>query len=256
MNDQKFPLSVVVITKNEEDNIAKCLDSTKWADEIIVVDDHSTDNTVSIAKNYTDKVFVKKMDVEGTHRNYAYSLANNTWVLSIDADEVISEELKNEIIDTLNKNTEHNVFAIPLRNYIGNYWIRWGGWYPAFKDRLFRKDHFKYEDVDVHPRVFYDGTCGRLSKDIIHYSYKDFGEFVRSLDGQTTKEAQKWYSTKKKVTFFKAMWRTIDRFIRTYYTKKGYKDGYVGLFIAACGGMYQFLSYAKYWEIKRNDKNR
>ncbi len=247
--EEKIPISVVAITKNEAQNIEGCLESVSWAKELIVVDDFSADETVTLAKKFTDRVFQRKMDVEGIHRNYAYSLATNEWVLSLDADERVSPELKEEIVKALSGGTDCNVFSIPIRNYIGNYWVRWGGWYPAYKDRLFRKGHFRYEEVGVHPRVFYDGKCGRLKGDIIHYSYKNLGEFVDSLNNQTTKEAEKWIATGRKISFGKALWRAIDRFIRTFLTKKGYRDGFVGLFVAYSSAIYQFLSYAKYWEI-------
>lgn len=245
-------LSVVIIAKNEEERIGGCLESVKWADEIIVVDDMSTDMTVEIARQYTDKIVQRKMDVEGAHRNYAYSLAKNEWILSLDADERVSRELKDEISNILKQEVEFNVFAIGLRNYIGNYWVRWGGWYPAYKDRLFRRGRFRYEEVHVHPRVIYDGRCGKLNGDIIHYSYDDLEGLTASLNGQTTKEAQKWVSTGRKVSFGKAMWRALDRFIRAYISKKGYRDGVFGLVVALNGGLYQILSYAKYREAKNN----
>jgi len=247
-------LSVVIIVKNEEKRIAGCLESVKWADEIIVVDDMSSDKTVEITKRYTDKVFQRKMDIEGVHRNYAYSLAKNEWILSLDADEKVSPELKDEITGVVGRGTDSNVFAIPLRNYIGDYWVRWGGWYPAYKDRLFRKGHFRYEEVGVHPRPIYDGKSGRLKGDIIHYSYEDFSELVGSLNSQTSKEAEKWIATGRKMSLAKALWRAADRFLRSFIAKKGYRDGVVGLMVALNGGFYQILSYAKYWELKRTNE--
>jgi len=142
----KVPLSVVVITKNEEDNIGDCLQSVHgWADEIIIVDDESSDKTVDIAQQYADKVFHRRMDNEGAHRNWAQAQARNEWVLILDADEYVTEELKAQISEVL-VNTEFQAFSIPLRNYIGDYWVRHGGWYPAGKTRLFMKSLFKYEE--------------------------------------------------------------------------------------------------------------
>lgn len=169
-------LSVVVITKNEETCIAECLESVKWADEIIVVDDESTDRTVEIVKKYTSRIFLKKMEVEGKHRNWAYAQARNSWVLSLDADEKVTPELRLEIEEAI-KAKEYVSYDIPLRNFISNYWVRYGGWYPASKVRLFRKDKFKYEEVEVHPRVFIDGACGHLKSDIIHKGYPDLEHF-------------------------------------------------------------------------------
>lgn len=257
MTGKKNPISVVVITKNEEKNIADCLGSVAgWADEIIVLDDESTDKTVEIAREFTGKVFRRRMDIEGAHRNYAYSLAKNEWVLSLDADETVTEELKREIDEMLWSNAEYSAFSVPLRNYIGGYWVRHGGWYPAAKVRLFKKDKFKYEEACVHPRIFLEGKCGHLKKDIVHKGYPDIEHFLSSLNYQTTKEAEKWLHDKRKMSFAKAMHRTSDRFIRGYIFKKGFKDGFIGLVVAVFAGLYQFLSYAKYIEMKEaRDKN-
>jgi len=250
----KISLSVVILTKNEERNIEECLKSVYgWVDEIIVVDDESTDKTLEIAKKYTDRIIIKKMDVEGRHRNWAYSQARNEWVLSLDADERVTEELKREIDEILSRGTDYSAFSIPLRNYIGNYWIRYGGWYPAGKVRLFKKDRFKYEEVEVHPRVFIDGECGHLKSDIIHKGYADFEDFLNSLNLQTTLEAKKWYKTKRKMSMPHGFWRAIDRFFRRFLYKKGYKDGFYGFMIAFFDSLYQILSFAKYYEMKRKE---
>ena len=249
-----IPLSVVIITKNEQANIDKCLSSVYgWADEIVIVDDESQDRTVELAKKYTNKILHRRMDNEGTHRNWAYAQAKNEWVLSLDADEYVSEELKQEISQTL-PTTQFNAFSIPLKNYIGTYWVQHSGWYPAGKLRLFQKSRFKYEEVEVHPKVFLDGDTGHLTKDIVHKGYPDFEHFLGSLNRQTTLEAQKWISTGRKMSLGQAIWRTLDRFPRSFIGKKGYKDGFIGFMIAFFASLYQIISYAKYWEMKRASK--
>ena len=254
---EKVPISIAVLTKNEEDKIAKCLESVKWADEIIVLDDESTDKTREIASKYTDKVIERKMDIEGIHRNYGYSLAKNDWVLSLDADEVVSEELHEELKNLFNSgNLECAAYNIPIKTYLGSYWIKHGGWYPAAKLRLFRKDKFKYEEVEVHPRAFVDGECGRLTKDIVHYSYRDFHDFFVSLNNQTTLEAKKWFNERRKIGFLKMMRKFYDRFLKRYLLKKGYKDGFVGFVIAYGAGLYQLMSYAKYWQMLKEEKEK
>jgi len=241
-------LSVVVLTKNEEACIAECLESVKWADEIIVVDDESTDKTLEIVKKFNTKVFVRKMDVEGKHRNWAYAQARNLWVLSLDADEQVTPELKSELERAI-KSEEFAAFDIPLRNYISNYWVRYGGWYPASKLRLFRKDKFKYEEVEVHPRVFLDGACGHLKADIIHKGYPDLEHFLNSVNRQSTLEARKWINTGRKMTLGHMVWRAVDRFFRRYLRKKAYKDGMYGFIVAFFDTFYQIISYAKYREM-------
>ena len=139
---EKIPVSVVVITKNEADNIADCLKSVSWADELIVLDDNSSDDTVKIARQFTDKVFSRKMDIEGRHRNYAYSLAKNAWVLSLDADERASAALGGEIRSLLAARPKDKAYTIPINSFIGSRWIRHAGWYPAAKVRLFDKWFF------------------------------------------------------------------------------------------------------------------
>jgi glycosyltransferase involved in cell wall biosynthesis len=245
-------LSVVVITKNEASRIRECLESVRWADEIIVVDDCSTDETVAIAKEFTDKVFVRKMDIEGKHRNYAYGLASNLWVLSLDADERVTPELRDEIVDLLKNSPSCNGYAIPRRNFIGSTWVRHGGMYPSAQLRLFKKDKFKYDELaEVHPQAYMPDPRGNLKNDILHHTYRDFTDAIAKLDRQTDLEAQKWFRENRKVGVLGILRKSIDRFWRAYFSKKGYKDGVPGLFLAVNAGMYQFLSFAKTWELRR-----
>ncbi len=249
----KIPLSLVVITKNEEENIEKCLDSAYgWADEILVVDDDSDDQTVTLAEKYADKILHRRMDNEGRHRNWAYAQAKNEWVLSLDADEYVTEELKEEIGQAI-ASTEFHAYSIPLRNFIGSYWVQYSGWYPAGKLRLFMKSRFKYEEVEVHPRVFLEGETGHLTKDIVHKGYPDFEHFLGSLNRQTTLEARKWIQTERHMSLGRAIWRTMDRFPRSYIRKRGYKDGFIGFMIAFFASLYQIISYANYWQMKKEN---
>ena len=251
---EKAPVSAVIITKNEEDNIADCLESVKWADEIIVVDDESSDRTREIAREYTDKVLVRKMENEGRHRNWAYSQTSNDWVLSLDADERVTEELAEEIKELIKGQPGYKGYAIPRRNYIGDHWLRYGGEYPAAQLRFFLKDEFKYEEAEVHPRAFMEGGWGHLRNDIIHYSHRDIADYLRSLNNQSTLEALKWYNTGRKMTLGHALWRAFDRcFYRRLLRKRSYKDGVYGLAVAVFSGLYQLVSYFKYWEMKQKD---
>ena len=249
-------LTVVVLTKNEEKRIAECLESVVgWASEIIVVDDESTDRTIDIASEYTNRIVTRKMDNEGRHRNFAYAQAKNLWVLSLDADERVTEELRDEIKQAIGHHVDFNGFTIPRKNFIGDYWVRYGGWYPSPQLKLFRKDKFRYEEVGVHPRAFMDDPCGHLKSDIIHYSYRNIEDFLNKLNNQTTREAEKWFLQGKPMTLGRFLWRTYDRFMRTYFGRRGYKDGYIGFVIAFFAGFYQFLSYLKYLEITRTRKD-
>ena len=246
----KLKLSVVILTKNNELIIEPCVKSVyDWADEIIVIDDLSNDKTVDILKKYTDRIFSRKMEIEGRHRNWAYAQSRNEWVLSLDSDERVTPELREEISKVLADNPQEAGFTIPRKNHIGDYWVRFGGWYPSPQLRLFKKDKFRYEEVQVHPRAFLDGTCGHLSADMLHYSYKDLEDFWAKLNKQTTWEAKKWYAQGKPMTLGRFMWRTYDRFMRSYFGRHGYKDGFIGFVVAFNAGLYQILSYLKYREL-------
>lgn len=249
----KINLSVVIITKNEEARIKDCLESVKWADDVVMVDDLSSDQTIAIAKGFENvRVLSRRMDIEGRHRNWAYQQVQNEWILSLDADERVTAELKDEIIKTLGQGHPYNGFTIPRRNYIGNTWVKHGGWYPSPQLKLFKKSKFKYEEVEVHPRAFMDDPCGHLKCDMIHYSYRDLEDFLAKLNKQTTWEALKWYKANKPMKLGRFIWRSFDRFWRTYIARRGFLDGYLGFTIAYFAGLYQWISFLKYREILRN----
>lgn len=250
---EKVPVSVVIIARNEADRIRECLQSVSWASEIILVDDNSTDNTVPIAKEFTDKIYRRRMDVEGKHRNAAYDLASYEWVLSLDADERVTDALRDEIAYLLAHNPTCNGYAIPRKNFIGKTWVRYGGMYPSAQLRLFRKDKFRYDEyAEVHPQAYMPDPRGDLKSDILHYTYRDFTDAIAKLDRQTDLEAKKWYRENRKIGAFSTTRKMIDRFCKSYFSKQGYKDGVLGLFLAVNSAMYQFLSFAKYWELKKN----
>lgn len=250
-------ISVVIIAKNEEQNIRPCIESALWADEIVVVDDKSTDNTVVIAKELGAVIYEREMDYEGRHRNYAYSLAKSEWVLSLDADERVTEELAKEIRSTIDSNPENNVFCIPIKAYIGKHWIKYAGYYPAHKDRLFRKGKFRYdEEAGVHPRVFYEGKSGTLHGDIIHYSYDSFFEVINKLNRETTLEAQKWVNDGRKVSMLRVLRKCTSRFLKFYWQKGGYKGGFLGFMFSLFHVLYQLFSYAHYWDLQQTVSNK
>ncbi len=254
----KVPLSVVVITKNESLRIRECLESVaSWVAEIIVVDDHSSDDTAAISKQFTEKVFERSMDIEGKHRNYAYGLASQPWILSLDADERVTPELCAEITALLSGLPECNGYTIPRKNFMGDTWVRYGGMYPSAQLRLFKKGVFKYDELaEVHPQAYMRDPRGSLKNDVLHYTYRDFTDAIGKLDRQTDLEAKKWVREKRKVGVFSVLRKMVDRFWRAYFKNQGYKDGVIGLFLAVNSGMYQFLSYAKYWEMKKFQKAR
>jgi glycosyltransferase involved in cell wall biosynthesis len=256
MSEEKAPVSVVVITKNEEKRLGPCLDTCKWAKEIIVLDDESTDRTKEIAARYTDKIIARKMDYEGRHRNFGYDQASQPWVLSLDADEHVTPELAKEIIEVLKENKgNHTCYAIPMKIFIGKEWVRGAGYYPSARSKLFKKGEFKYEDQGkVHPRVFYQGSSGLLKGELMHYSFRDMEDFIKKFNRETTLEAEKWMIDGRKVSFLNCFRKMNDRFFKNFILKKGYQCGFLGYFVSVFHGLYHIVTYAKYRELKGINK--
>ncbi|MBI4398031.1 MAG: glycosyltransferase family 2 protein [Candidatus Omnitrophica bacterium] len=248
---EKAPVSICIIAKNEERRLPDCLASVRWADEVVVLDDDSVDKTIEVAKNFGAKVLSRKMDIEGRQRNFAYAGARNAWVLSLDADERVTPELAEQIKKAVQSPNGYAAFSIPIRTFIGSRWISGAGYYPAPKVRLFLKDKFRYEEAGVHPRMLLDGKCGSLQGDILHYSCRNFGEFLGKLNRETALEAEKWIEDGRKVSLAGILRKTVDRFLKNYFLKGGWKDGFQGFLMSYFHSLYQLMSYAKYWEMKQ-----
>ncbi len=248
---EKLLISIVVITRNVQSNIKDCLESVLWADEIVVVDNNSTDKTLDIVNAYTKTIYRDTWDMEGSIRNRAYARAKNEWVLTLDPDERVSEELKAQIKDFLDKGTQFNAYSVAMKSIFGRkYWIRYGGWYPASRVKIFKKNKFCYEEAEIHPRAYLDGKEGRLNGDIIHYCYDDFSAVVEKMNAQSTLEAKKWLRDNRPMNFGIALLRYFSRFFKMYLQKRGYKDGTIGFMMAWQWATYQLLSYVKYWYMK------
>ncbi len=241
-----------MLAKNEAARIADCLKSAEWADELLVIDDDSADRTAEIAESLGARVLKRKMDIEGRHRNWAHTQAKHEWVFSLDSDERVTPELAQEIKGLFSGNPANEIYTVPRRNYLGKHWIQRGGWYPSPQVKLFKPAVFRWEETTVHPRAISDKPWGKLQGDLIHYSYRDIGDFIGKLNRQTTLETQKWVMDGRKMPTGKALWRTIDRFYRSYWLKKGKEEGFLGYMISVFGGAYQFLSFAKYWHAKNS----
>lgn len=252
LTEKSVPLSIVIIAKNEERRLPDCLKSVAWAKEVIVIDDDSRDETQKIAEQAGGKVYQRTMDIEGRQRNFGFDKAGQPWILTLDADERVSPELAEEIAAEI-KRREEEVdlvgFAIPIKTFIGTRWIRGAGYYPARKTRLFRKGKFRYEEAGVHPRALYDGKIVELNGDIIHYSCQNLGEFVTKFNRETNLEAEKWVLDKRKVSLAKTIRKTIDRFLKNYFLKNGWRDGLMGFTMSLFHGFYQLITYAKYREM-------
>ncbi len=242
-------LSVIVITKNEAENIAKCLQSVSWADEIIVLDSGSTDETVSICKEFTPHVFETDWQGFGIQKQRALEKATGDWVLSIDADEIISPELRIEIENAISQN-QFDAFLLPrLSSYCGKF-IKHGGWYPDYILRLFRRELGRFTNDVIHERVIVEGKIGKLTTPILHESYKDLNEVLEKVNSYSTLQAQKLASRGVKSSLSKAIFRAWWKFIQTYFVKAAFLDGQHGLMLAISSAESVYYKYLKLLELQ------
>ncbi|MBF0489128.1 MAG: glycosyltransferase family 2 protein [Candidatus Omnitrophica bacterium] len=251
-----LPISIIIIAKNEQFRIKECIESVHgWANEIIVVDDASTDQTREIAAQYTKKIYQRVMDLEGRQRNFGVAQAANDWVMMLDCDERPTPALKKEIEELFSHLPDKKVaFWIPQICYVGDVHIKYGGWSNPHL-RLYHKNHVRWSEGEfdvVHPGIKIDTgyTGGNLTYALIHYNYRNIEDIFGKVNRMSTLEALKWHLDGRKMSKGKAMWRTVDRFFRRYIGKKGYKDGYLGFILSVSSSLYEFLAYSKYREIK------
>ena len=248
--------SVVIIAKNESARIKDCLDSVPgFADEIVVVDDLSTDNTLAIALQYTSALFTRGMDIEGKQRNFGAANARNDWILLLDCDERLTVELKEEIAQVLKQPDEKiAAYWAPQVNYLGDMPLNHGGW-SSPHIRLYNRKHMKWSEAPydvIHPGIkTEEGYRGATLKGkTLHYSFRNVEDFMAKINRYSTMEAFKWYTDKRKMPLGKALWRAWDRFFRRFVAKKGYKDGYFGFVAAVLSSLNELAVYSKYKEMK------
>lgn len=247
-------ITAIIHTLNEEKNIKNCLESVKWCDEIIVIDMYSQDKTVEVAKLYTDRIFFhKKMDYVEPARNFGLTKATNDWILSLDADERISEELKNKLIE-IAKDGKYDVIYIPMKNIIFSKWIKHTQWWPDYHPRFFRKGFMKYTN-NIHDS---EKTSGRRlyleavpENAMMHYNYQNVSHFLQKLDRYTTIEAKILQNKKIKFSITKLLDKSIKEFIWRYILGKGFLDGIHGFILSCLMSFYWFIVYIKLWEMQK-----
>jgi len=246
------PVSVCIITYNEERNIRECLESVRWADEIVVVDSRSEDRTVEICREYTDRVLLRDFMGHVEQKNLCLDQASHPWVLCIDADERVSPELRDQIQEVLGREAVGaDGFVIPRRTFYLGRWIRRGGWYPDAKLRLFRRDRGRWGGENPHDRVEMEGRVAPLSGEILHHTYRDLGHHVEVIDLFSRSSAE---SKKARGVSHPGVRMVVDppaKFIKAFVLRGGFLDGVPGLVVAVMGAYSVFLKYAKLWELHR-----
>jgi len=247
-------LSVILITKNESTHISRCLESVSWADEIIVLDSGSSDDTVEQCKNFTDLVFETDWPGFGPQKQRALDKATGDWVLSIDADEWVTPELKGEIFEAIKSNTT-NGFSIPrLSRYCGRE-MKHGGWWPDHVLRLFQRQHGHFTDDVVHERVIVNGTKSNLKHPLKHDAFVDTSEVLVKINQYSSLGAEKLLSKGKKTSFGKILIKTFWTFFKTYILKLAFLDGRQGFMLSVSNAEGTYYKYLKLLDIQDNNKN-
>jgi glycosyltransferase involved in cell wall biosynthesis len=245
-------LTVTVITRNEARNIAAALESVSWADEIVVVDSHSTDDTVAIARRYATRVEACDWPGYGAQKNRAAELASHDWVLSLDADERVTPELAAEIRHLMQNGPAARGYRIPrVTNYLGR-WIRTTDWYPDYQLRLYDRRAGRWNDRRVHESVTLEGDPGTLRHELQHYAYRSISHHLHTIDRYTTLAAEQWLAEGRRTTAFGALVHARLAFARNLLLRRGFADGAVGLLVSGLNSYYVFLKFAKLWELQQS----
>lgn len=245
-----LPISTIIITYNEENNIGDCLESVKWCDEIVLVDAFSSDKTVAIAEKYTDIIIQRKWTGFSDQKAFALEKATNEWVLSIDADERCTPELQDEIQKAFGKNK--NGYYIPRKSYFLGKWMKHSGWYPGYQVRFFLKAKTTVSEKKVHEGFLVDGEIGYLQNPIIHYTHPSIEDSLQKMNLYSSLESEDRNQIKK-VHWYDILSHPFAAFLRKYFAQKGFLDGMPGFILAIITAQLKMALYMKLWE--RQQKN-
>ncbi len=245
-------LSVVTLTMNEERNIVDCLESVRWADQLIVVDSGSTDNTVELAKRFTADVFVRGWEGYGAARNFALSRATGDWIFWLDADERVTPELAGEIKSVLRDDRGAPTgYLVARRAYFLGRWIRHSGWYPSRVTRMFRRGKGAFNESRVHEQLMMDGSVAAFQNDLIHYTDPTLEHYFTKFNSYTSLAADDMLAAGRRFSPLDLLFRPPFLFLKMYILRLGFLDGLQGLILALLSAAYVFTKYAKLWERTR-----
>jgi glycosyltransferase involved in cell wall biosynthesis len=246
-------ISAFVICCNEERNIRRCLQSVTWCDEIVIIDSGSTDRTLEICREFTDRILHQPWRGFVRQKRFGLECCTGDWVLNLDADEEVSEELREEMLQVVNdpSNTNTGFELLRVVFYLGKWW-RKGGWYPEFRLRLLKRSSASWGGVDPHERALVQGETRRLGGELRHYTYNSIFEQIRSLNSHSQAAAESLFSQGERVSLPEILARSCGRFFKFYLLKKGFLEGTPGFFVGIIEAFYVFLKYIKLWELHRS----
>jgi glycosyltransferase involved in cell wall biosynthesis len=242
-NSNMLRVSVIVIALNQEDNIVPCLETVRWADDIVVVDSGSVDRTLELARGFTDRIFTIDWPGFGAAKNYALDQARGDWVFSLDTDERVSLALRDEIIAVLRGESRFAGYRLPRKNYFGGRWIRRLGWYPDYTLRLFRRDKGRFRERTVHEEVVVHGSVGLLQNPLDHFSYASVSDYLARQDRYARLAAQEMLKEGRRPQAGELFWRPASHFLKLYFLRLGFLEGRLGYTLALLGSLYNFLKY-------------
>jgi glycosyltransferase involved in cell wall biosynthesis len=243
-------LSVTIITRNEAADIDAALESVAWADEIVVVDSRSTDDTVAIARRRSERVIVRDWAGYVDQKNYAASVAANDWILSLDADERVTPALADEIESLMEAGPSAAAFRIPRVTWHLGRWVRTTDWYPDYQLRLYDRRAAEWTGTYVHESVTARGVTGRLRGELQHYAYRDIAEHLETIDRYTTLAARQMHEAGRRAGLWQIAGHPPLAFLRNYVAHGGIRDGVPGFIISALNAYYVGLKFAKLWELQ------
>lgn len=253
-------ISCAIVVFNEERNIRECLETAKWMDEIVVVDAYSTDRTVEICKDYTNRISQRPWRGFGEQKNSAISQATADWVFILDADERIGPDLRGEIEAVLTSKVQNGAVAyyVPRRNFYYGRWVRWAGCYPDYQLRLFRRGVGFLDDQEPHNQFVLRGKADYLKAPLDHYTERSIDDHFRKFRNFTSLAAKERAKTKYSVSWADVTIRPVLTFYKYYISRKGFRDEMHGLLVSVFASMYTFVKYAKLWELLSlgGDKSR
>lgn len=249
-------LSVAIITLNEEERLRACLEGVAWADEIVLVDAGSSDKTAEIAREFTDRVLFRAWEGYAAQKNHALTQCRHPWLLSLDADELVSPELRAEIEMVLEQDGPADGYEIPRKNIFLGRFIRHGTWYPDYQLRLFRRGRGAFQPASVHESVRVEGRTDRLHAPLIHQSYRSIEEFVARANRYSTLAAEELAARGRGGGWGDLLLRPAWRFFSMYILHRGFLDGWRGLLLALLYAHYVFLRAAKVREVTLRGSDR
>lgn len=244
---------MVILTKNSEKKLKECLESVKWADEIIIVDGESRDNTLNIARAYTDKIFIRPFSGSfANERNFGESKSEGDWILQLDSDEVVEEDFRKKIMEVLEDGTPFYAFRFLRKNFFLGKFMKYGGWL-HYSLHFYRRGFASYEGRIHETLKVKENNIGRVDVGVRHYPFDSLSEFIDRQNKYTTLEAQRFFDERGRLSIkfvkYQMFKKPLKLFIKIFFKKKGYREGIYGFIFSILFSFVHFLKWAKYWEL-------